>query len=330
VFTFAQFALQLTSGYIVVAFTRGISKLTRNELRKELVPKSFMPRSVESQPSPRKWIADEPAAQSGHGIFIVIREWLDALVFAFVLAMFIRTFAVELFKIPSGSMSPTLLGDYVAEGIAVDETAHQRYYLLILERGSDLVQVFRKDETTGRYAYEGKRWRGSLTPSQLSLIERDVHLEEHHICVNKFAYWFAKPNRGDIVVFRVPFKREPTTYIRNGYTFRVQPYNRYQGVYVKRAVAFDGELAEIDSEKRLRINGKPVEQPEFFKYQRYEIPNTVEYSVKVPPGQMLVFGDNTGNSYDSRFWGGLPYQNLRGKAFFRYWPLKKIGFLNKW
>lgn len=283
-----------------------------------------------SETTSRKWI-EEPNEQAlSHGFLAVLREWLDALVFAFVLAMFIRTFAVELFKIPSGSMSPTLLGDYVAEGIAVDETARQRYYLLVLERGSDLVQVFRKDEGTGRYVYEGKRWRGSLTPSQLSLIEREGHLEEHHICVNKFAYWFDKPQRGDIVVFRVPFKSEPTTYSRNGATFRVQAYNRAQGVYVKRAVAFDGEFAEIDAEKRLRIDGKVVDQPEFFKYHRYEIPQTIEYAVKVPEGQMLVFGDNTGNSYDSRFWGGLPYENLRGKAFFRYRPLKKIGFLNHW
>jgi signal peptidase I len=289
-----------------------------------------MGRAFWQQQSPRRWLPDEQEEASGHGFLRVLREWLDALVFAFVLAMFIRTFAVELFKIPSGSMSPTLLGDYVAEGIAVDGTARQRYYLLIVERVGDFVQVFRKDETTGRYVYDGKRWRGSLTDSQRSLIERELHLEEHHICVNKFAYWFSKPSRGDIVVFRVPFKRTPSYYERSGYRFLVQAYNRYQGVYVKRAVAFDGELAEIDADKRLRINGKVVEEPEFFKYQRYEIPNTVDYSVQVPPGQMLVFGDNTGNSYDSRFWGGLPYENLRGKAFFRYRPLKKISFLNRW
>ena len=289
-----------------------------------------MSRALDQQHTTRRWVDEEPEELPKSGILRVIREWLDALVFAFVLAMFIRTFAVELFKIPSGSMSPTLLGDFVAEGIAVDETARQRYYLFIVERSGDQVQIFRKDEATGRYFYEGKRWRGSLTPSQLSLIEREIHLEEHHICVNKFAYWFRKPDRGDIVVFRVPFKRAAGFYERNGYRFRVQAYNRYQGVYVKRAVAFDGEFVEIDLDKRLRINGKRVETPEFFKYQRYEIPNTVEYAVKVPPGQMLVFGDNTDNSYDSRFWGGLPYGNLRGKAFFRYRPLKKIGFLNKW
>jgi signal peptidase I len=262
------------------------------------------------------------------GILAHLRDWMDALVFAFVLAMFIRTFGVELFKIPSGSMSPTLLGDYVAEGIAVDDNARQHRYLLILDRGTDLAQVFRKDDDSEHYTYEGKRWRGALTTSQRNLIERDVHLEEHHIFVNKFAYWFRKPDRGDIVVFRVPFKARPAPYTRDGHTFAVSPYNRYQGVYVKRVVAFGGELAEINADHRLTIDGEVVTEPEFFRHQKYEIPVTVNYSVQVPEGQALVFGDNTGSSSDSRYWGGLPYENLRGKAFFRYRPVKKTGFLN--
>jgi len=281
-------------------------------------------------PSDRGWSPASERAQERGGILVHLREWLDALIFAFVLAMFIRTFAVELFKIPSGSMSPTLLGDYVAEGVAVDETAQPRRYLLIWERGTNLVQVFRKDESSGRYQYQGKRDRRNLGYLR-DLFERDLHLEEHHICVNKFAYWFTKPERGDIVIFRVPFRKQPSTYTRNGHTFTVQAYNRYQGVYVKRAVAFDGEHVEIDRDRRLLINGETVTTPEFFRYQRYDIPETLTYSVDVPQGQLLVFGDNTANSYDSRYWGGLPYENLRGKAFFRYRPFpNKVGFLNHW
>ena len=43
---------------------------------------------------------------------------------------------------------------------------------------------------------------------------------------------------------------------------------------------------------------------------------------------MLLFGDNTDASYDGRHWGTVPYNKVRGKAFFRYWPLKKMRFLN--
>ena len=280
---------------------------------------------------PRRDSVKTALAEAAHhehkGILLNLREWIDALVIAFVLAMFIRTFVVELFKIPSGSMSPTLLGDLVAEGAAVDPNGQSHWYLLIKDRMTDNVQVFRK-ETAGHYSYEGKRWAGALTTSQKDLLNQYLHLEEHRIFVNKFAYWFKKPDRGDIVVFRVPFEKGPTVYSRNGFHFDVSPYERERGVYVKRAVAFGGELAEIGNDQRLHIDGKIVSDPQIFEVLRYYIPQTREYSVQVPEGNVLMFGDNTDASYDSRHWGPVPYENLRGKAFFRYWPWRKMRFLN--
>lgn len=266
-----------------------------------------------------------------------VREWIDALVIAFVLAMFIRTFVVELFKIPSGSMSPTLLGDLVAEGSARDAQGETGQYLLIAERGPmrQVWQVFRKDAHKN-YAYEGKKMLFELTPSQRDLFENNRHIEEHRIFVNKFAYWFGPPSRGDIVVFRVPFELRPTVYRRNGVEFPVGPYNRDQGVYVKRNVAKAGEHVTIGNDMRLYIDGKKVTEPAVFLNRMYSSPlprdgfstQPPKYDVTVPEGQALMFGDNYDNSLDSRYWGGVPYENLRGKAFFRYWPLKKIQFLN--
>lgn len=271
------------------------------------------------------------AAQSGEGqgVLMYMREWLDALIIAFVLAMFIRSFVVELFKIPSGSMSPTLLGDFVAEGAAIGPDAQEHYYLIIRDRDSQSAQVFMKDPRTGRFTYEGTRWFYSLTSSIQNMVQRNLHLEEHRIFVNKFAYWFEKPSRGDIVVFRVPFSLKSRQYVRNGRFFEVKPYNRNQSVYVKRAVAFGGEEAEIRNNKRLYIDGKLVEEPKVFQHLRYSTTDmSPTYSVKVPPGEAMLFGDNTDHSYDSRYWGGVPYANLRGKAFFRYWPMRKMRFLN--
>lgn len=261
------------------------------------------------------------------GVMMKMREWLDALIIAFVLAMFIRTFVVELFKIPSGSMSPTLLGDWVAEGPALDTTGNSQWYLLIRDRNSDYVQVFRKDNG-GYYKSEGRQWKARLTTSQQDLLDTNLHLEEHRILVNKFAFWFKKPDRGDIIVFRVPFSKERTIYSRNGRDLEVAPYNRNQSVYVKRAVGFDGEDVSVESDHKLRVDGKVVTRPSIFTHLQYTGGDTPEYSVKVPEGTLLAFGDNTENSSDSRMWGPLPYVNLRGKAFFRYWPWRKMRFLN--
>ncbi|HOR28949.1 MAG TPA: S26 family signal peptidase, partial [Candidatus Sumerlaeota bacterium] len=61
-------------------------------------------------PPPAADPAATPPAESEQGVLAILREWGDALVVAFVLAMFIRVFMLELFKIPTGSMTPTLIG----------------------------------------------------------------------------------------------------------------------------------------------------------------------------------------------------------------------------
>ncbi|MBX7246134.1 MAG: signal peptidase I [Candidatus Sumerlaeaceae bacterium] len=287
--------------------------------------KSKRPEEAPAKQSPLA----EAAAEHPKGFLMGLREWADALIIAFVFAMFIRTFVVELFKIPSGSMTPTLLGDFVAEGPAVDASGQSSQYLLVRDRQSDQVQVFRKD-SKGFYAYEGGRSIVTLTTSQRDLLERNLHLEEHRIFVNKFAYWFREPDRGDIVVFRVPFGKEPRSYERDGHRFDVRQFNRNMAVYVKRAVAFGGETVEVDADHRLRIDGKVVESPTIFQQLRYYVDNLRlrTFEVKVQPNQVFMFGDNSDNSLDSRYWDGVPIENLRGKAFFRYWPLKKWSFLD--
>jgi len=90
---------------------------------------------------------------------------------------------------------------------------------------------------------------------------------------------------------------------------------------VKRLIALPGETIEIKNGV-VYINDSPLEEP----YVKNRDFLSME-KVTVPRGQYFMMGDNRPNSQDSRFWGFVPKNYLRGPAFFRYWPLSRIGVL---
>ncbi|MGO0122313.1 signal peptidase I [Desulfothermobacter acidiphilus] len=123
------------------------------------------------------------------------------------------------------------------------------------------------------------------------------------ILVAKFAYWFTTPQRGDIIVFHYPLNPKKD--------------------YIKRVIGVGGDVVELRN-NHLYINGHLTPEP-------YLPPGTTfpNYGpVKVPPGCYFVLGDNRMNSEDSRVWGMLEGHYIIGKAFFRYWPLNRIGVLH--
>jgi signal peptidase I len=88
---------------------------------------------------------------------------------------------------------------------------------------------------------------------------------------------------------------------------------------IKRVVAGPGDRVEV-REGRLLRNGAAVE-PDWSA-------QTMDYRfgpVVVPPGHLLVLGDNRNSSLDSHIWGPLPRQEVIGRAFWRYWPLQHFG-----
>lgn len=180
-----------------------------------------------------------------------IYEYVESFFIAGAVAMLIRTFLFQPYKIPSGSMIPTLeIGDRI-------------------------------------FAF-------------------------------RLPYWFGRsPKRGDIVVFRTPDSiHDPD-----------------KPIYIKRVVGLPGDEVEIRN-GRLYVNGELATAPEAF--------NNIEYfhytpgmdkpffRMHVPEGEVLVFGDNSRNSYDGRAWGGVPLKNVKGKAVLRYWPWApwRVGILH--
>jgi signal peptidase I len=176
------------------------------------------------------------------------REYAEAAAIAVLLALFIRTFVVQAFKIPSGSMQPTLLvGDHI------------------------LVNKF-------IYGIKIPFVRKTLMP-------------------------ISQPDREDIIVFIYPVDKSKD--------------------FIKRVIGLPGDTVEIIGEKIL-INGAPYEDKHGFYSARDDSGNNPGKKphlgpVIVPEKHFFVMGDNRDHSYDSRFWGFVPSQSIKGKAFIIYW-----------
>jgi signal peptidase I len=215
---------------------------------------------------------------------------------------------VELFKIPSGSMTPTLIGTSSNEKVIEWDVNGDGEKDLILDRlrglGRTRYHVF--------YRKNGKFVRPNEERNDLRLpleVQMDGRMRNDRIIVNKFIYWLHPPKRGDIVVFRVP----------------PAEYERSKPIFIKRMVGLPGEHLEIHPPD-LYINGEKVTTPTIFQRIEYTRDGRI-HDIDIPDGQYFLMGDNSKNSRDSRYWGTVGEANLRGLAFFRYFPLNKMGFL---
>ncbi len=180
-----------------------------------------------------------------------LRENIEAIVVAIVLALFIRTFVVQAFKIPSGSMLNTLqIGDHILVNKFI-------YGVRLPFAGKVLVPV-------------------------------------------------SDPKRGDIVVFEFP--EDP------------------KKDFIKRVVGVAGDTVEV-RDKKVYVNGE-VQKHDYAIHLDSHIQmaerNRDNFGpVAVPKDSLFVMGDNRDYSYDSRFWGFVDLEAVKGKAFMIYWSWDK-------
>ena len=118
--------------------------------------------------------------------------------------------------------------------------------------------------------------------------------------VNKLVYRLQGPEHGDIIVFAYP--RDPSR------------------DFIKRVIGLPGQTVEIQ-DGRVYIDGEFIVE----NYISFPDPNGNYGEVEVPEAHVFVMGDNRRNSEDSRFFGFVPYSNIRGKAFLIYWPINRFG-----
>lgn len=225
--------------------------------------------------------------------------WLEytASFFPVILAVFVvRSFIIEPFKIPSGSMVPTLLvGDFILVnkfeyGLRLPVTNTKITQGSPLSRGDVVVFRYPKDES-------------------VDYIKRVIGLP------------------GDTVAYQ---DKQLTI---NGQPVPEAPLPDF---FDDERQNYAKQFEETIGNKKNAILNNPAVPPFVMGAYDYPYRDNCTYNsrgviCKVPPGHYFMMGDNRDNSADSRYWGFVPDQNIVGRAFFiwmNFSDLKRIGSFN--
>jgi len=132
--------------------------------------------------------------------------------------------------------------------------------------------------------------------------EIDIGAAGHRLVYYRFPA-IRQPQHGDVIVFRYP--DDPSR------------------DFIKRCVAVEGQTVEI-RDKILYVNDQAQVEPYAIHSDDKVLPKEISARdnfgpTVVPKGHIFMMGDNRDNSHDSRFWGPLPLNLVKGKAMILYW-----------
>lgn len=287
-----------------------------------------------------------------------IRENVEVIIVAIGAAMAIRAFFFQPYKIPTGSMQPTLNGilveaqaaptvmdrlpfkffQWLATGTSYKEVraktpgelipfgidrAGAPVYAIPLTRTKAVVNIGEVQQKFPIYMADSVN--ESINESGITHVEKgDVIAKGEviagdHILVNKMKYNFAQPERGDIAVFDTRNIDYPDV-----------PQGEF---YIKRMVGMPGEKIQIKDNRYLVANEEVIEEPPVFKminesplYEGHtfagKLINNDAY-IQLGDDEYLMMGDHTKNSLDGRYFGAVPREDFQGSAFFVYWPFRE-------
>ena len=289
-----------------------------------------------------------------------LRNLLDLLIVVGAVAFGIRGLFFQPFKIPTGSMQPTLYGIHYMETTPLGKNlpGFLNYALFSARRAQLVVQ------SDGEFLFQG--YKNSLfndgvkfmigeksyflpgdprKVAEYSGLEEGMTLSKgevkadgflsmgDHLFVERFSIYLTPLKRGEVMIF--------TT---DDLTVGGEPLSASSGFYyVKRLVALPGDTVRI---RDCQLYVKPAGATEFSPIQKLA-PRTeklysgkggyqghlsnmgdyqlygVEEDYVVPRDHYFMLGDNSNFSLDSRFFGAVPRRNLVGRSWFIFWPFSR-------
>jgi signal peptidase I len=150
--------------------------------------------------------------------------------------------------------------------------------------------------------YFGKRLLSSFRAYKISSGSMCPTIcQGERVVVAADAYKMHGPERGDLIVF---------------------DFNRSGTIFPKRVIGVAGDTVSSGQGNTILVDDVPLKLPgpcafRYFGGSFADLPSFK--AVKIPEGTLFVVGDNLSNSYDSRFFGPIPLDEVRGKLKFIYW-----------
>jgi len=290
------------------------------------------------------------------------RENCEVFLVAIVIAIGVRSFFLQPFTIPTGSMQPTLNG-------IIGRPTHEAPPNLAIQafdfvmRGRNYVNVIAKSDDAV-VGMEERKMLFFFTLTQLQCghssytiwapvdtLRRDFKVNigssfhagdeiargsidaGDHVFVDKVSYNLHTPTRGEVFVFSTRSIAVIENRLRQEGTEGSQ-------FYIKRLAGLPLDTLRIDY-PLLYTNGQEAQEFGFRRvmsradgYAGYSNPPEARYltfpdaTFTIPSAHYFAMGDNSFNSFDSRYWGPVPQENLMGRGLFVYWPfLPHWGFV---
>jgi signal peptidase I len=305
----------------------------------------------------------------------IVIEYIVSFGLAIIIALLIRHFIIEPFKIPTGSMIPTFVpGDYILVskaryGPRIPFTDIRPFGSWKPQRWDIVVFTTKGIDKASQYPRNFVKRVVGLPGEEIEIRDGDIYVngeivEKTEWMKNeKVPFAVIQRNRDaerdDVYVLRDP-PNQSSDRPAEHYEDLPQKAEIRDGkicvgekeVYIGRdpqsvpfSIGEDGKTVFIDGVyyfNTLETQSCPIEawkyRINFLDFHFWRIPGTQDVidksppvcgfantPFKVPDGHYLVMGDNSPRSYDSRGWGFVPYENIKGKVLLRWWPPKRWG-----